>query len=546
MSGKSELADSLKRRFLTSFDTDEMPSIETDVLVIGSGVAGLCAAIEASKYGEVLVVTKKNLKKSNTEDAQGGIAAVLSEEDSFGKHINDTLKVAGNLSNKEAVRILVEEAPARIKELIRWGANFDRAGEKLLFTKEAGHSMQRIIHAGGDATGVELERTLVARIKKNDNIRTSEHAYAIDLLTEKGICYGAIIDVDNKIRKAVYARKTIMATGGLGQIYRETTNSGVATGCGMAAAYRAGASVIDMEFIQFHPTTLYIAGAARILISETVRGEGAVLKNKNGHRFMSKYHKDKELAPRDVVSRAILNEMKETGDTHVSLDLSHLEPDFLQRRFPNILKACSDFGIDIKKDLIPVRPTAHYMIGGIRTDTSGRTNIKDLYACGECACLGLHGANRLASNSLLEGLVFGQRAGRDEKVSERAKDIPRTESIIRADNLKGFDIEDIKNSLKSLMSRCVGIERDKASLLEAQKEIDFWASYVMKKEFSDPRGWQVQNMLTVARLIQRAAFLREESRGVHYRKDHPRSKDEWRKAHIELSSGEDYRVINSF
>ncbi len=545
MNGSMEVTESFAKRFLTSFDTDKLSRIDTDVLVIGSGVAGLRAAIEASRYAKVLIVTKSNLKKSNTEDAQGGIAAVFSEEDSFESHITDTLNVSGNIANEEAVRILVEEAPARINELIGWGAEFDKKRGKVVFGKEAGHSVQRIIHAGGDATGVELERVLASKCRKSKNISILEHAYAIDLLAENEVCYGALVDVKNEQRKAVYARKTIMATGGLGQVYRETTNSSVATGCGISAAYRAGASVLDMEFVQFHPTSLYIAGAARILISETVRGEGAVLKNKYGHRFMSKYHKDKELAPRDIVSRAILEEMKKTGDTHVYLDLSHLNADFLKGRFPNIIKACSDFGLDLKKDLIPVRPTAHYMIGGIRTDLNGRTNLKGLFACGECACMALHGANRLASNSLLEGLVFGQRAGMTDADREKDLSFPRIKSEVSSDNSKKFDIEDIKNALKSLMSRCVGIRRDKASLEEARKEIDFWATYVMKKEFASPEAWQLQNMLTVARLIQSSAYVRDESRGVHYRKDHPRLRRKWDNTHIELAFGKAHEIVSS-
>lgn len=477
----------VKKKFLISFDTKNTPYIQTVILIIASGVAGLRAAIEAAKYAKVLIITKDKPRENNTERAQGGIAVVLSEGDSFERHIEDTLRVGSGLCNDKVVTILVEEGPLRIQELIQWGANFDKDDGRLSFTQEAGHSMRRIIHAKGDATG------------------------------------------------------------GIGQIYRETTNSIVATGCGMALAYRAGAQLTDMEFVQFHPTTLYVAGASRTLISETVRGEGAILKNKYGERFMFKYHPEGELAPRDVASRAILREMKQTNDTHVYLDLTHLGSQFLKNRFPNIMETCSSFGIDIKKDLIPVRPTAHYMIGGIKIDTNGSTNIINLYACGETACSGLHGANRLASNSLLEGLVFGCRtgcsAGKSMKDGEKTKAIPEIKSILDYGNSKELGIEDLKASLKNLMSRCAGIERDEKTLLEAEEKIDFWSSYVMKKEFSNSQGWELQNMLLTAKLIQKAALTRKESRGVHYRKDYPKQNDvEWLKAHTELSKEIDCRI----
>lgn len=537
----------VKKEFLISFDTKKTPYIQTDILIIGSGVAGLGAAIEAAKYAKVLTITKDKLSESNTEQAQGGIAVVLSEGDSFERHIEDTLRVGSGLCNEKAVKILVEEGPLRIQELIQWEANFDKDDGRLSFTQEAGHSMRRIIHAKGDATGSELEKTLILKTKENSNIKILEYTFAIDLLHKDGSCFGAIVDIKNKGNKIIYAKKTILATGGIGQIYRETTNSIVATGCGMALAYRAGAQLTDMEFVQFHPTTLYVAGASRTLISETVRGEGAILKNKYGERFMFKYHPEGELAPRDVASRAILKEMKQTNDTHVYLDLTHLDSQFLKNRFPNIMATCSSFGIDIKKDLIPVRPTAHYMIGGIKIDTNGSTNIRNLYACGETACSGLHGANRLASNSLLEGLVFGCRtgysAGKSMKDGEKTKAIPEIKSILDYGNSKELDIEDLKASLKNLMSRCVGIERDEKTLLEAEEKIDFWSSYVMKKEFSNSQGWELQNMLLIAKLVQKAALIRKESRGVHYRKDYPKQNDiEWLKTHIELSKEIDCRI----
>lgn len=540
----------MTKTFLTSFNTKNMPSIQTNILVIGSGVAGLCAAIEAAKYAKVLIITKEKLQDSNTEQAQGGIAVVLSREDSFKRHIEDTLRVGNGLCNEEAVRILVDEGPSRIKELIQWGANFDKEDGSLSFTQEAGHNIRRIIHAKGDATGSEVERTLILKVKENKNIEILEHAFAIDLLHRDKICFGAMVYDEKDGKKVVYASKTILATGGIGQIYRETTNAGIATGCGMAIAFRAGATLMDMEFVQFHPTTLYIAGASRILISETIRGEGGILRNKYGERFMSKYHEDRELAPRDVVSRAILREMKKNNDTHVYLDITHLASGFLENRFPNIMKVCFSLGIDIKKDLIPVRPTAHYMLGGIKINMNGETDVENLYACGEAACSGLHGANRLASNSLLEGLVFGFRtgfsAGKSTGRGGVSEDAPEISSNIDYSNSKdlNLDEEDLKNALKSLMSRYLGIERDAKALVEAQEKIDSWSAYVMKKEFFYPGGWELQNMLQIATLIQKAALKRTESRGVHYRKDFPKQNDsEWQKVHVELSKDKDSEII---
>jgi len=522
-------------RYLVSFDTKKLPSIETDVLVIGTGVAGLQAGIEAASYGKVLIVTKDKLRECNTALAQGGIAVVLTEKDSYESHLQNTLEVGEGLCNEEAVRILVKEGPQRIRELIDWGANFDKKDGKLLFTQEGGHSTRRIIHARGDATGAEVEHTLVSKAHQKENITILENTFTIDLLCQDNICYGALVQSKNKKRYVIFAQQTILATGGVGQIYRETTNSIIATGDGMAFAYRAGAILTDMEFIQFHPTTLYIAGAARALISESVRGEGGILKNKYGERFMIKYHPALELAPRDVVSRSILTELKQTNDVHVYLDMTHLDDEFLDSRFPNIMRICRAFGIDIKKDLIPVRPTAHYTIGGIKTDLSTHTNIERLYACGECACVGIHGANRLPSNSLLEGLVFGYRCGYEAGTyKKKIKSFPHISYTIEDKSKEKLDLEDVRNSLKSLMWRNVGIEREKDELLRAEKEIEFWSSYIMGKEFSTKAGFELQNMLTIARCIQKSALMREESRGVHFRKDFPEKNDTEFKRHIDI------------
>jgi len=539
----------LMNKFLISFNSKNLPSIKTDILIIGSGVAGLSAAIQAAKYGKVTVISKDKLSESNTQKAQGGIAVALSESDSPEKHIKDTLRVGCGLCNEKIVKIVIEEGAIRVKELIQWGAKFDRKGDQLSFTREAGHGMRRVIHAKGDATGAEVERALIVKVKQNANIKILEHAFAIDLLHRNRTCFGAVVNEKNNKKKIVYARKVILATGGIGQIYRETTNSTVVTGCGMALAYRAGAKLIDMEFVQFHPTTLYVAGLSRILISEAVRGEGGILRNKHGERFMFKYHRDGELAPRDVTSRSILKEMRETADSRVYLDVRHLSSELLENRFPNIMETCSSFDIDIRKDLIPVRPTAHYMVGGIKIDKNGKTNVQNLYACGETASSGLHGANRLASNSLLEGLVFGYRAGqsagKDIDGEKRVDTTPDISNVLDHVSTRKLDIGDLKASLKSLMTRYVGIERDEAGLLAAQKEINFWSSYVMRKEFSDIRNWEFQNMLLVAGLVQKAALVREESRGVHFRKDYPGQNDkEWRNTHIELSLKKDYEITS--
>ncbi|MFH1612374.1 MAG: L-aspartate oxidase [bacterium] len=511
--------------YLVSFNTKDLPYISTDILIIGSGIAALCAAIEAAKYGNVIVATKANLKDCNTELAQGGIAVVLNEKDSIESHIKDTLEIGCGLCNKKSVEILVNEGPVKVKKLIHWGTNFDMQDKKLNFTQEAGHNQKRVIHAKGDATGKEVERVLVEKIKKCQQIKILENTFVIDLLHYEKICYGAIIFKDKK-KMLIKAKKTILSTGGIGQIYRESTNSPVITGDGMAMAYRSGANLLDMEFVQFHPTTLYIAGASRILISEAVRGEGGILKNKYGERFMPSYHPKAELAPRDITSRAILEEMKKTNDTQVYLDLTSFKKQFFQKRFPYISKVCASFNINIEKDFIPVCPTAHYMIGGIKTDFYGKTNIENLFACGEVSCNGIHGANRLASNSLLEGLVFGERTG-SMAGSNLKRNIKINFSIsLKLEKYKKINLEDLKNSLKSLMWKNVGIEKEKKILEQAEKKINFWTNYVLNMELKNQQGWELQNMLTISSLIQKAAYIREETRGVHYRKDFSKKNDE--------------------
>jgi L-aspartate oxidase len=523
-------------RYLVGFDTAQLPELFTEVLVVGSGVAGLTSALEAAKRSKVMVISKNKLGENNTMHAQGGIAAVISPNDRFQYHIRDTLEAGQGLCDREVVEKVVREGPKRIKGLMELGAKFDREDGLLALTQEGGHSRPRIIHGRGDSTGMVVEEALIHAVGDNADISTMDHCFAIDLLVVEGACRGALLWHKQRGRFVVWAGETILATGGCGQLFRETTNSEVATGDGLAMAYRAGTVLQDMEFIQFHPTTLYIAGAARALITEAMRGEGAILRNKWGERFMPKYHPLAELAPRDVVSQSILKEMQDTEHTHVCLDVTHLPGKYLESRFPNINSICASFHLDITKEWIPVRPSAHYMIGGIKVDDKARTGLPHLYACGETACTGLHGANRLGSNSLLECLVYGYTAGREASLSlkrrrRRVQSYPVKVST-EVKRLRGLNLEDIKDSLKSLIWRCAGVERDEKHLKEAEDTLLQWWEYVMDKEFHTPEGWELQNMLLLSDLIIRASQERKESRGVHYRKDCPQRDDHHWKRHI--------------
>jgi L-aspartate oxidase len=497
-------------------------------------VAGLRAAQEAAHYGDVLLVTKDRLEESNTYYAQGGVAAALAKDDSPEKHVQDTLRVGQGLCDEPVVRSVLEEAPERVRELVDWGAPFDRDGEALALTKEGGHSRRRIVHARGDATGEAIEVTLARRVRETQEIRVVEQAFCLDLITDADACVGAIILDARWGKMCIAARRTVLATGGAGNLFRETTNASVVTGDGLAMAFRAGAALRDLEFMQFHPTTLYLAGASRALISEAVRGEGGYLVNKAGERFMVGVHPDAELAPRDVVSRGALREMTRTGATCVYLDLRHLGDRKLAKRFPGIRDLCAQFDIDIARDLIPVRPSAHYFVGGVAVDLEGRATVRDLFACGEVASTGLHGANRLGSNSLVEGLVYGRRAGRaagEDAAREPGDQLRLRESPSRPHaRTEPLNVSDVRNSLRALMWRQVGIERDGDEMEDAGRMLSFWCRYVMDHEFGDPAGWELQNMLTVATLMARSALLRRESRGVHYRRDFPESNDaEWRR-----------------
>jgi L-aspartate oxidase len=502
-----------------------MPHHYTDVLVIGGGLAGLRAALAIDSRLRVLVVTKDSLLQSNSNYAQGGIAGVLDPEDRFENHVADTLKAGGDLCDREIVDLVVREAPVRIRELIAWGARFDEEQGELALGREGGHSHDRIVHALGDATGKEVMRAVIARTQSLLNVETWQNTFTLDLLTYEGACRGALVWNPQHGKTLVWAKQTILCTGGVGQIYRETTNPPVATGDGHAVAFRAGAELRDMEFMQFHPTVLYIAGSSRSLITEAMRGAGAWLVDHTGHRFMPDYDERGELAPRDIVSQAIVTQMEKTRRPNVFLALSHLEPERVRSRFPGIAAVCAEFGLDIATDWIPVRPGAHYMIGGVTIDAEGRTTLPGLWAAGEVSSSGLHGANRLASNSLLEGLVFGAHAGAG--ASREALAMPDDfralplENPAVGDSSEPLDLDDIRNSLKSLMWRSVGVRRDAADLAAALESVNHWCDYVLARQFADPAGWQLQNMLCIARLMISAAKAREESRGVHLRVDFP-------------------------
>jgi L-aspartate oxidase len=526
-------------RYLVPFHPKRVPHHFADVLIIGGGLAGLRAANAVDSSLSVLVVTKESLRQSNSNYAQGGIAGVLDPEDRFEDHIADTLTAGGKLCDRDVVEMVVREAPERIHELITWGTNFDLEAGELALGREGGHSHDRIVHALGDATGKEVMRAVIEHTRNLPNVQTWEDTFTIDLLTDNGVCRGALVWNAHHGKTLVWAKQTILCTGGCGQVFRETTNPEVATGDGLAVAWRAGAEVRDMEFMQFHPTVLYIAGSSRNLITEAMRGAGGRLIDRNGHRFMPDYDERAELAPRDIVSRNIVSQMEKTRHPNVYLDMSHLDPQMVRSRFPGMSAICGEFGLDITRDPIPVRPGAHYMIGGVTVDLEGRTSVPGLWAAGEVTSSGLHGANRLASNSLLEGLVFGVHAG--EGASQAAARMPDSFAVLPLENPPAhdhgepLDLADIRNSLKALMWRACGVRRDGQRLSEAAEDIDRWRRYVLPRQFADPKGWELQNMLTVSRLMIRSALAREETRGVHLRTDFPNTDDDHWRRHLVFS-----------
>jgi len=528
-------------RYLVSFGPKRVPHCFTDVLILGGGLAGLRAALEVDPGLSITLITKDDLRESSSQYAQGGIAGVIDPEDRFDNHVADTIAAGGGLCHEAVVDSVVREAPDRIAELMEWGTRFDEQDGALALGREGGHSHSRIVHALGDATGREVMRAVIERSRRLPNLEIWPDTFTIDLVTCDGVCRGAIVWNRAHGKTLVWARRTILSTGGAGQLYRETTNPETASGDGMALAWRAGAVVRDMEFMQFHPTVLYIPGGARTLITEAVRGAGAHLVDRDGRRFMPDFDSRAELAPRDVVSRAITEVMHRTHHANVYLDLSHLDAAAVRGRFPGMAATCAKFGLDLARDRIPVRPGAHYMIGGVEVDDVGHTSLPGLLAAGEVTSSGLHGANRLASNSLLEGLVYGARAGRaaSEEALEAGGDDFRVPALANAREGEAngpLDLADIRNSLKSLMWRHVGVERSADTLGEALEAVEGWCRYVLPRQFQSPEGWQLQNMLEVARLMIRAAILREETRGVHVRRDHPDRSDGWL-AHIAWNRG---------
>lgn len=514
-----------------------------DILIIGGGIAGLSAALEASKDVQVTVLTKGKIGETATEKAQGGIAAAIDQiSDSTEFHFEDTIAAGAGLCDEQAVRVLVTEGVPRVKELIEMGACFDRAateaGGGFALALEGAHKQRRILHAG-DETGAEIEKTLGRRIVAEGKVRVDQQILGIDLLIENGRCVGArAIDLKGGSSVTYLAKATILATGGVCQVYLYTTNPEFATGDGIAMAYRAGAEVTDMEFVQFHPTALVqfkqfedLVALPQFLISEAVRGEGGVLLNGRGERFMQKYHAQLELAPRDIVARSIFKEMKSGNEDHVFLSLRGIVPEKIKHRFPMIYKTCLERGLDITKDNIPVAPAAHYFMGGIKTDTDGQTNLPGLYAAGECASTGVHGANRLASNSLLEGLVFGRRAALAARNSIISVGNSKHLSVGNDNFLPGPEAKRLKLVIKTAMWNGAGIIRSKESLTGVLNRLE-----MIENEVKD--DLELRNMVTVARLIARAALDRQESRGAHFRTDFPNSDDKnWKRHQIYQAGG---------
>ena len=507
--------------------------VRGDFIIVGSGIAGLRAAVELSPSSDIIIITKADPTESNTEYAQGGIAAAIGADDSPELHVRDTMTAGDGLCDERAVRALCDEGPRYTRELIKWGARFDRSadGTPALAT-EGAHSVRRVLHAS-DATGREIGRVLWERASSSARIRVLRNTLAVSVIVEDGRCVGiGFIDERGEPGRA-FGRATLLATGGAGQVFEQTTNPAVATGDGVAVAYRAGARVADMEFVQFHPTVLDAENAPRFLLSEALRGEGARLVDAAGHPFMSRYHPAADLAPRDIVSRSIVLEAERTGGP-VFLSLRHLDADEVHRRFPTIAATCLVAGFDLARDLIPVGPAAHYMMGGVETDLDGRTSIVGLFAAGEAACTRVHGANRLASNSLLEGLVFGARAGRALTEPLREADLPapvHRDTPLLHQKYAGRQMNE--SEIRALTWKCVALFRRDDTLREAvgllQEQELVLEQQLGRDTALDHEGWRRASLVTVAALIARGALRRQESRGGHFRTDFPSRDDlKWR------------------
>lgn len=505
-----------------------------DYLIIGSGIAGLYTAQLAAQRGRrVLLVTKEAVEECNTRYAQGGIAAAIGAEDSPELHIADTLAAGAGLSDPAAVAVLCREGPARIRELIELGVPFDTYHGEIALTREAAHSRRRILHAGGDATGAAIETTLLG-VVRNTPVDVRDYHVALAIVVERGRAVGVrVLNARTGDEEHIEAHRVVLATGGAGQLYQATTNPAVATGDGVGLAYTAGAAVANLEFFQFHPTALRLPGAPGFLISEAVRGEGGVLRNEAGERFMLAVHPDAELAPRDIVARGIAAEMVRSGADHVYLDVTHLAPELLALRFPTIARFCAQYGIDISKDPIPVAPAAHYLMGGVLTDLHARTTIPGLYAVGEVAMTGVHGANRLASNSLLEVVVFARRL---IDAAEAGPAAPAEPLRFPHTELSGPDLStargtadpaELRRVLQQLMWRSIGIVREGAGLRAAGQQIAAWRTQA--PPIRDVETAELQHLLLVGELMAWAALAREESRGAHYRSDFPELREEWRR-----------------
>ncbi len=500
-----------------------------DYVIIGSGIAGLYTALLTREQGSVLIVTKGSIEDTNTKYAQGGIAAAIGHGDSPELHFEDTIAAGDGLCDTDAVRVLVNEGPDRIAELVNVGVPFDTLEGEIALTREAAHRIPRIAHAGGDATGEHIEVTLSNKARAA-GIEVLENSLATEILVEEGAVRGVrVLDIATGVSKDFECRYLVLATGGGGQLYKVNTNSMVATGDGVALAYNAGAEIIDMEFYQFHPTALSLPGVPVFLISEAVRGEGGILRNKDGKPFMRDYTPDGDLAPRDVVARSIVYEMAKTHAENVFLDVTHLPTRKITTRFPNIYRFCLEHGLDIHHELIPVAPAAHYMIGGVRINIWGETNISGLFACGETACAGVHGANRLASNSLLEAVVFSKRIALKTAPGASIQAPPSSQSVAlyhleSRDNGTG-DARPGREALQQLMWDKVGIIRDERGLTAAARSLADWQRRLAPAH--DRASYELGNLILAGRLIAEAALIREESRGAHFRSDFPAKSPDW-------------------